>query len=264
MADDLPQPQAQHHDGTGRLLGHLHAYRTAGCRHGAGTSVPGTAGRHVDQHAAHTAFADLSPLQGHAQEPLVAHEQRRRGKRPGAQGGAVRLGRLLGRGDPLQLQRTQGRLFADGLHARLPADQPTEDHLRPLHQRRRHGAEAQGLRHRHPDTERPVSGNGRPDRQGHQSQQQLFHHYRRHAAPEHGHVVQQRRTHGRSPDLARAADVRRGEPRPHTRPPRPGGGPPPPPTRRASTSRATSTWPPSSAAAFPPSAASSPVRPWRT
>ena len=139
------------------------------------------------------------PLQGHAQEPLVAHEQRRRGKRPGAQGGAVRLGRLLGRGDPLQLQRTQGRLFADGLHARLPADQPTEDHLRPLHQRRRHGAEAQGLRHRHPDTERPVSGNGRPDRQGHQSQQQLFHHYRRHAAPEHGHVVQQRRTHGRSP-----------------------------------------------------------------
>ena len=162
MADDLPQPQAQHHDGTGRLLGHLHAYRTAGCRHGAGTSVPGTAGRHVDQHAAHTAFADLSPLQGHAQEPLVAHEQRRRGKRPGAQGGAVRLGRLLGRGDPLQLQRTQGRLFADGLHARLPADQPTEDHLRPLHQRRRHGAEAQGLRHRHPDTERPVSGNGRP------------------------------------------------------------------------------------------------------
>ena len=40
LADDLPQPQAQHHDGAGRLLGYLHADRPAGCRHGAGPHVP--------------------------------------------------------------------------------------------------------------------------------------------------------------------------------------------------------------------------------
>ncbi len=36
LADDLPEPQAQHHDGAGRLLGYLHADRPAGCRHGLG------------------------------------------------------------------------------------------------------------------------------------------------------------------------------------------------------------------------------------
>ena len=129
--------------------------------------------------------------------------------------GGVHLRRHLGQRTPLQLQRAQGRLSDDGIHARLPEDQPAEDHRRPLHQRGRHGAQAQGLRHRHAGAERPLSGRTRPDGQSHQGRRKLLHHHRRHAPRIVGHVVQRCRTHGRRPDLAGAADVRL---RPHDPP----------------------------------------------
>ena len=183
-------------------------HRTAGSRHGAGTPVPRPAGRHVHQHGAAAKQPHLGPLQGHAHGTLVENGQRRSGSRQQTRRGGVHLRRHLGQRTPLQLQRAQGRLSDDGIHARLPEDQPAEDHRRPLHQRGRHGAQAQGLRHRHAGAERPLSGRTRPDGQSHQGRRKLLHHHRRHAPRIVGHVVQRRRTHGCRPDLAGAADVR--------------------------------------------------------
>ena len=148
------------------------------------------------------------PYKGMPKKPLVVDEQRRRGDGEAAPRGAVRLGGALGPRGPRQPPGAQGRLHADGLHARLPEDQPAENPLRTLHQRGGHGAEAQIVRHRHPGLEGPVPRRAGPHGQDHQAERHPLPGGRRTAQAEHRHVIQRCRAHDRRARIARPADVR--------------------------------------------------------
>ena len=173
LANHHPQPPTQRHDRTGRILGHLHAHRAAGRGAGAGAALPRAAGRKHHQYGPDAGRADLGALPRHAGQPLVADGQRRRGDGPHAGRGALRRRNLLGRRGPLQPRQPKGRLHAHGLLARLSADQPAEDPLRPVRQRRGPRPASQGVRHRHAALERPLSGRRRSDGKGHQDERQL-------------------------------------------------------------------------------------------
>ena len=137
LADDLPQPQAQHHDGAGRLLGYLHADRPAGCRHGAGPHVPRPTGRHGHQRHFHHVRPHLRPLRRYAYGPQLGTGLGRPGSAPETTPHRIHLGCLLGQSTQHEPPRPQRRIRTDGLLARHAADRSSTDSHGALPERSR-------------------------------------------------------------------------------------------------------------------------------
>lgn len=146
LADDQQEPQTQHHDGVRRLLGHIHADDHAGRGTGIEKRPFLTVGRYVRQLLFLLGRPHLDPLQRAPFRTLLAVRERgpRCDQKTGAQRPQRRLGHL-GQRIQIQPERQKRRLQPGRIQSRFSADQPAADPVRPVFQRNRHGAAAQGM-----------------------------------------------------------------------------------------------------------------------